>query len=52
MVPWLNTDGDPAKKNKVFIQVKHNVLATDPTLTFYVDAKVYTFGILPQEIPA
>jgi hypothetical protein len=52
MVPWLNTDGDPAKKNKVFIQVKHNGLATDPTLTFYVDAKVYTFGILPQEIPA
>lgn len=51
MVPWINTDGDPAKKNKVFIQVKHNGLVTDPTLTFYVDAKIYTFGVIPQEIP-
>lgn len=52
MVPWINTDGDPDKKNKVFIQVKHTGLVSDPALTFYVDAKVYTFGIIPQEIPS
>jgi len=52
MVPWINTDGNPAKKNTVFIQVKHCGLVGDPALTFYVDAKVYTFGIIPQEIPS
>jgi hypothetical protein len=51
MVPWINTDGDPDKKNKVFIQVKHVGLVSDPALTFYVDAKVFTFGVIAQEIP-
>ena len=39
MVPWFNLDGDPAKKERVFLQVRHDGIATDVDLTFYVQIK-------------
>lgn len=52
MVPWLNLDGDPAKKNKVFVQVRHDGLVGDPNLIFYVQAKIYSIGVVPAVVPS
>lgn len=51
MVPWINNDGNPAKKNKIFIEVRHDGLVGDPDLTFYIQTKVYSMGVVPQAIP-
>ena len=50
MVPWLNLDGDPAKKQQVFVQVRHDGLLGDPNLVFYVQAKVYSLGVVPAAV--
>jgi len=50
MVPWINEDGDPAKKQHVFVQVRHDGLAGDPNLIFYVHAKVYSLGVVPAVV--
>lgn len=52
MVPWINLDGDPAKKQQVFVQVRHDGLAGDPNLIFYVQAKVYSIGVVPAVVPS
>jgi hypothetical protein len=52
MVPWINSDGSPAKRNKVFVEVRHDGLVGDPDLTFYVQAKVYSLGIITQVMPS
>jgi hypothetical protein len=51
MVPWINKDGNPAKKNTIFIEVRHDGLVGDPDLTFYVQARIYSMGVVPQAIP-
>lgn len=51
MVPWINNDGNPAKKNTIFIEVRHDGLVGDPDLTFYVQARIYSMGVVPQAIP-
>jgi hypothetical protein len=51
MVPWINKDGNPAKKNTIFIEVRHDGLVGDPDLTFYVQAMVYSMGVVPQVTP-
>jgi hypothetical protein len=50
MVPWINLDGDPAKKQQVFVQVRHDGLLGDPNLIFYVQAKVYSLGVVPAVV--
>ena len=45
-VPWINTDGSPTNANKIFIEIRHDGVATDPDLTFYAQALAQSRGVI------
>jgi len=46
MVPWVNTDGVAANRQKILLEVRNDGKATDPSLVFFAQAKAMSMGVL------
>lgn len=50
MVPWINAEGSPPSRQKVYVEVRHDGLVSDPNLIFYAQAYVYSVGAVPPVV--
>jgi hypothetical protein len=45
-VPFVNTEAGASDQQKIYLQIRHDGLSTDPAITFYVKATTHSIGVI------